>query len=160
MGKKFLFIFVGLTALAVALFFIFSTNQVSAFESINAVNGDIEIHKSLTCGCCSTYASYVDGKVSPDVKAIDSKNPDEIKTKYGIPSELQSCHTTIIDGYFVEGHMPLEAVEKLLEERPNIKGIALPGMPSGSPGMPGPKSGDFVVYAVNNDGTYNEFMKI
>ena len=143
-----------------AIIIIFTLPKASSFENINAMPGEIEIHKSLTCGCCSTYASYVDGKVSPKVNTLDTKGSDEIKIKYGIPSELQSCHTTIIGDYFIEGHMPLEAVEKLLKEKPNIKGIALPGMPSGSPGMPGPKSGEFVIYAVNNDGTSNEFMRI
>ena len=85
---------------------------------------------------------------------------DSFKKEHEIPSELESCHTTIIGGYFVEGHIPLEAVEKLLKEKPDIKGIAMPGMPSGSPGMPGAKKGDFVVYKVNNDGSYDEFMRI
>ena len=143
-----------------AIIIIFTLPKASSFENINAMPGEIEIHKSLTCGCCSTYASYVDGKVSPKVNTLDTKGSDEIKIKYGIPSELQSCHTTIIGDYFIEGHMPLEAVEKLLKEKSNIKGIALPGMPSGSPGMPGPKSGEFIIYAVNNDGTSNEFMRI
>ena len=143
-----------------AIIIIFTLPKASSFENINAMPGEIEIHKSLTCGCCSTYASYVDGKVSPKVNTLDTKGSDEIKIKYGIPSELQSCHTTLIGDYFIEGHMPLEAVEKLLKEKPNIKGIALPGMPSGSPGMPGPKSGEFIIYAVNNDGTSSEFMRI
>ena len=60
----------------------------------------------------------------------------------------------------MEGHVPLEAIEKLLQEKPDIKGIAMPGMPSGAPGMLGKKTGDFVVYAVNNDGSYEEFMRI
>ena len=73
---------------------------------------------------------------------------------------MESCHTVVIGDYFIEGHIPLEAVEKLLVEKPDIKGIAMPGMPSGSPGMPGAKKGDFVIYAVNNDGTTEEFMRI
>ncbi|MDP2672555.1 MAG: DUF411 domain-containing protein [Nanoarchaeota archaeon] len=159
--KKSLLIGIIVGIIILAGIFIFSQNsKASSFENINAIAGEIEIHKSLTCGCCSTYASYVDGKVSPKVNTLDTKGSDEIKIKYGIPSELKSCHTTIIGDYFIEGHMPLEAVEKLLKEKPDIKGIALPGMPSGSPGMPGPKSGDFIIYAVNNDGTSGEFMRI
>lgn len=157
--KKIWFLFFGIIIILAGVI-IFTAPKTSSLETLNNYQGEIDIHKSLTCGCCSTYVSYFDGKVSPKVNSLDVQNPDEIKEKYGIPSELESCHTTIIGDYFVEGHMPLEAVEKLLKEQPDIKGIALPGMPSGSPGMPGPKSGDFVIYAVNNDGTYNEFMKI
>jgi len=159
--KKSLLILIIAAVIILAGIFIFSQNsKASSFENINAIPGEIDIHKSLTCGCCSTYVTYVDGKVSPKVNSLSVDDPNEIKNKYGIPSELQSCHTTIIGNYFIEGHMPLEAVEKLLREKPDIKGIALPGMPSGSPGMPGPKSGEFIIYAVNNDGTSSEFMKI
>ncbi len=157
--KKLWFLFIGIIVI-LALVIIFTAPKGSSLETLNNYPGEIDIHKSLTCGCCSTYISYVDGKVSPKVNSLEVQNPDEIKEKYGIPSELESCHTTVIGKYFIEGHMPLEAVEKLLKEQPDIKGIALSGMPSGSPGMPGPKSGDFIIYAVNNDETYNEFMRI
>jgi len=131
----------------------------SSYENVNAA-AQIDIYKSITCGCCDVYTKYVDGKVSPKVNSFNVQDPTEIKERYGIPSALESCHTTIIGDYFVEGHIPLEAVEKLMAEQPDIKGIAMPGMPEGSPGMPGSKRGDFVIYAVNNDGTYNEFMRI
>jgi hypothetical protein len=72
---------------------------------------------------------------------------------------MESCHTTVIDGYFVEGHVPFEAIEKLLAERPDIDGIALPDMPAGSPGMPGRKSGPFDIYQVK-DGQYSLFVSI
>ena len=157
--KKIWFLLIGVIIILAGII-IFTAPKGSSLETLNNYLGEIDIHKSLTCGCCSTYVSYVDGKVSPKVNSLEVKNPDEIKEKYGIPSELESCHTTIIGDYFIEGHMPLEAVEKLLKERPDIKGIALPGMPSGSPGMPGPKSGEFIIYAVNNDGSSEEFMRI
>ena len=73
---------------------------------------------------------------------------------------MESCHTTVMGNYFVEGHIPLEVVNKLLTEKPDIKGIAMPGMPNGSPGMPGVKRGDFVIYAINNDGSYAEWMRL
>ena len=63
---------------------------------------------------------------------------------------MQSCHTTVIGKYFVEGHMPFEAINKLLSENPDISGIALPGMPSGSPGMPGPQAEPFMVYSIKD----------
>lgn len=82
-----------------------------------------------------------------------------IKNSLGVPDELLSCHTTVIKDYFIEGHVPIEAISKLIEERPDVKGISLPGMPSGSPGMPGAKEGTFVIYSVD-DGGYSEFMVI
>ena len=79
--------------------------------------------------------------------------------KHNIPSELESCHTTEVAGYFVEGHVPVEAIDKLLEEKPDIDGIALPGMPAGSPGMGGLKTEDFVIYALK-DGEASVFMTL
>ncbi len=160
MKKGLLFGAIIIIILLAAVLFFSGGSNASNFENINSIKGNIEIYKSLTCGCCDVYSGYVDGRVLPEVKIFDIQDSDKIKRQYGVPSGLQSCHTTIIEGYFVEGHMPLEAVDKLLAEKPVIKGIALPGMPMGSPGMPGSKSGAFVIYAVNNDGTYDEFMRI
>ncbi len=91
---------------------------------------------------------------------ISLENTTSIEKKYGVPKELESCHMMIVGDYFVEGHVPLEAINKLLGEKPDIVGIAMAGMPSGSPGMPGSKEGDFIIYAVNYNGSYKEFMRI
>ncbi|MBI2853217.1 MAG: hypothetical protein HYX84_09040 [Chloroflexi bacterium] len=80
-----------------------------------------------------------------------------IRQKNGVPDEYASCHTAIIDGYVVEGHVPIEAVSKLLTERPDIDGIALPGMVEGAPGMDGVLTKPITVYALSN-GTATEFM--
>ena len=93
-----------------------------------------------------------------EVTQTDDLTP--IKNRYNIPSSMESCHTTVIGDYFVEGHVPVEAIEKLLAEKPDIAGIGMPGMPSGSPGMPGAKQGPFVVYAIYKDSTISEFMRI
>ena len=82
-----------------------------------------------------------------------------IKQKYNIPVEMQSCHTTIMCKYFIEGHVPLQAVNKLLKEQPDIDGIALPGMPIGTPGMPGEKEEPYVIYQLI-DGKFSIFMTI
>ena len=115
--------------------------------------------KSGGCGCCGVFGNYLEQK-GFDVEINDVSDSISIKSQYKIPTSMESCHTTIIGNYFVEGHMPLEAIEKLIAEKPNIKGIALPGMPYGSPGMPGTKEGEFVIYAVQNDGSTTEFMRI
>ncbi|MBI4454144.1 hypothetical protein HY636_05870 [Candidatus Woesearchaeota archaeon] len=138
-----------------------NTNNENVVKNVNSDGSKItvELYRSESCGCCVLYSEYiVDNGFDLDLKEVDDIST--IKEKYNIPETLQSCHTSIIDGYFVEGHVPIEAINKLLTEKPQIKGIALPGMPSASPGMPGGKNGDFVVYKVNNDGSIEEFMKI
>ncbi len=158
--KKGIWFFAVGAIFAILLILLFTrSSSASSFENINKVS-QIDIYKSITCGCCDVYSSYVDGKISAKVNVVDIQDSKKIKEQYGVPSELQSCHTSIVGNYFVEGHVPLEAVEKLLKEQLDIKGIAMPGMPMGSPGMPGSKNGDFVIYAVHNDGNYSEFMRI
>lgn len=122
--------------------------------------GKVLFYKSPTCGCCGVHASYLQRNGALDVQTINQADVTPVKNKYRVPLELRSCHTAIIGGYFVEGHIPIEAIAKLVNEKPAIAGIAMPGMPSGSPGMPGAKTGPFVIYAVNNDGSYQEFMRI
>lgn len=118
------------------------------------------IYKSPTCGCCGVYASYMK-KEGYDVRVEDVQDMATIKQELGVPNELESCHTMEMAGYVVEGHIPNEAIQKLLAEKPNIKGIGMAGMPSGSPGMPGPRHESFVVYQINHDGAKGEiFMTI
>lgn len=118
------------------------------------------IYKSPSCGCCGQYAAYLEKKgYGVDVEGV--ADMQSIKEQYDIPYELESCHTMEIGGYVVEGHIPEEAVQKLLTEKPDIKGIGMAGMPSGSPGMPGPKTSDFVIYEITHDGAKGEvFMTI
>ena len=160
MGKSLIIWVVVVIVSILAIFLFAKSSSATSFDSINSVEGDIEIYKSMSCGCCEVYLKYADSKVDTKINVFDVQDTSEIKRRYGIPQELESCHTTIVGGYFVEGHIPLEAVEKLLKEQPDIAGIAMPGMPSGSPGMPGQKYGDFIIYAVANDGSYSEFMRI
>lgn len=128
-------------------------------EDVN--NGQVAtIYKSPSCGCCGKYAEYMKRK-GYGVNINNVTNMSSVKKQHSIPYELESCHTTEIAEYVVEGHVPEEAVQKLLSERPDIKGIGMAGMPSGSPGMPGPKTSDFVIYEITNDGAKgNVFMTI
>jgi len=160
MAKKVFFWTVGILVSIVALVFLFGINNASSLETLNSYEGEMTIYKSGSCGCCGVYANYFNNKGNSDVKVVNLENMDSIKEKYGVPKFLESCHTTIVGDYFVEGHIPLEAIEKLMSEKPDIVGIAMAGMPEGSPGMPGVKRGDFVIYAVNHDGSSEEFMRI
>lgn len=156
--KKYLWI-IGIVLAVGILFLVFSAAGKS-FEVVDNFDGEIKIYKSGSCGCCGVYGGYFQREGNSDAEIVDLENIDGVKSQYGVPSAMESCHTTIIGDYFVEGHIPLEAVEKLLIEKPDIKGIAMPGMPSGSPGMPGAKKEDFVIYAVNRDGSYEEWARL
>ena len=156
MGKKGWIIALSLVAVFILLFALRNTTP-KAVQEVGAT--DATIYKSPTCGCCNLYSSYMSSSgFTVKLNQLDDVTP--IKEKYEVPSSLSSCHTTVIEGYFIEGHVPKEAIQKLLDERPDIKGIALPGMPSASPGMPGAKTGPFVIYSVGKDGTTKEFMRI
>ncbi|OGZ06799.1 MAG: hypothetical protein A3C93_02435 [Candidatus Lloydbacteria bacterium RIFCSPHIGHO2_02_FULL_54_17] len=110
------------------------------------------VYKSPTCGCCSGYIEELKRQgANVTVEMVDDRRLAEIKTEHGISPEHSSCHTSIIDGYVVEGHVPIEAVKKLITEKPAIKGITLPGMPSGTPGMAGPKLAPYEIKLL--DGT-------
>jgi hypothetical protein len=115
----------------------------------------VVVYKTATCGCCGVYTSYLK-REGYDVEINTLNDLTEIKRELGVPHELMSCHTSKVAGYVVEGHIPEEAIAKLLAEKPDIKGIGMAGMPIGSPGMPGPKEGPFVIYEITNDGTQGD----
>jgi hypothetical protein len=94
----------------------------------------LTVYKSPTCGCCSLWVQHMRSH-GFEVKTVDVDDVGRIKAAYGVPSELGSCHTALVGGYVVEGHVPGDAVQRLLRERPNVAGLAVPGMPIGSPGM-------------------------
>ncbi|OYX79531.1 MAG: CopG family transcriptional regulator [Bradyrhizobium sp. 35-63-5] len=119
----------------------------SAAEPIRAT-----LFKNPQCSCCEGYAAYLrENGFEVDVKPTNDLT--QISRKAGVPENIQGCHTMFVDGYVVDGHVPVSIVRKLLTEHPAIAGITLPGMPSGSPGMGGPKSSTFTVYSVNKDGS-------
>jgi len=118
----------------------------------------ITMYRSPTCGCCVGWAQYL-RTAGFDVEPVVTDDVAAIKDDLQIPNDMRSCHTAIIGAYFLEGHVPVEAIHKLLEEQPEIDGIALPGMPPGSPGMAGEKSEPFVIYSLS-DGSIEEFMII
>ncbi|MBB4249439.1 DUF411 domain-containing protein [Rhizobium sp. BK008] len=113
--------------------------------------GRATLYKNPQCSCCEGYAAYLrDNGFEVDVKATNDLA--EISRKAGVPEDLEGCHTMFIDGYVIDGHVPVNVVRKLLSEKPAIAGITLPGMPMGSPGMSGPKTENFVIYSVTKDG--------
>ena len=96
----------------------------------------MEVYKSPTCGCCSKWVDHVQAAgFTAKVTEMDDASLDALKTKRGIPRTAQSCHTALVGGYVVEGHVPAAEVHRLLKEKPAVVGIAVGGMPTGSPGM-------------------------
>lgn len=113
----------GLAALLLALY-------TPAFAEGPAMS----VHKDPSCGCCTAWADLA-RKAGYQVTLIDSPDIGAVKDKAGVPGALWSCHTAMVEGYVVEGHVPFDALARLLETRPDVTGIAVPGMPEGSPGM-------------------------
>lgn len=118
----------------------------------------VVVYKSESCGCCKEWVKHLESAgFTTEVHNLDNLGPT--KERVGIPPAMGSCHTAEVGGYFVEGHVPAEDVKRLLRERPNAKGLTVPGMPVGSPGMEVP-SGEVAPYdvlLVARDGTTSVF---
>jgi hypothetical protein len=109
---------------------------VSAVGAQRPAGPAMEVYKSPTCGCCSKWVEHVrQAGFTVRVTDLDDMSLDALKTKNGVPRTAQSCHTALVAGYVVEGHVPASEVRRLIKERPAIQGIAVGGMPIGSPGM-------------------------
>ena len=94
----------------------------------------ITVYKSPTCGCCSLWGEHLQAN-GFTVETVDVDDISTVKQQYGIPDSLSSCHTGVVDGYIIEGHVPASDIKRLLDEQPEAAGLAVPGMPMGSPGM-------------------------
>lgn len=99
-----------------------------------AVAAEMTVYKSPTCGCCGKWIDHMKA-AGFQVKVVDMDDLTEIKQASGVPMKLRTCHTAVAAGYAIEGHVPADVVKKLLAEKPAAVGIAVPGMPIGSPGM-------------------------
>ena len=122
----------------------------SVFYGQEAVAKEVTLYKNPQCGCCESYANYLrENGFSVTVEPTHDLVP--MSKKAGISEDFQGCHLAFIDDYVVSGHVPIDTVKKLLSEMPNIKGVTLPGMPTGSPGMGGPKTGPFTIYQIGDD---------
>lgn len=94
----------------------------------------LHVYKSPWCGCCGAWVEHMRG-AGFRIRVTELEDLEPIKTKHGVERGLQSCHTALVDGYIIEGHVPAREVARLLKERPPATGLAVPGMPVGSPGM-------------------------
>jgi hypothetical protein len=125
-----------------------------------AVGTPITVYKSSSCGCCTKWVDHIrENGFSPAVH--DEENMDELKDELGIPRGVRSCHTALVEGYLIEGHVPASDIRRLLAERPKAAGLAVPDMPPLTPGMapPGVKPRDYEVLAFQTDGTTRSFAR-
>lgn len=150
-------IFTG-AALVLAFLFIgasvvFSNAQNTPTAQAQELDGvEVTFYKSPTCGCCAGHAQALEAAGAyVYMREVDEITLQDIKQEKGIAFDKQSCHTAVIGGYVVEGHVPVEALVQLLAEKPDIKGITLPGMPVGTPGMPGKQTEPYVVETLEGD---------
>jgi hypothetical protein len=124
----------------------------------SALAADIVVYKSSTCGCCKKWVSHLEQNgYTVEVHNQNRNKLSSIKAEMGVPRGLQSCHTAKIGGYVIEGHVPADVIARLLKEKPQIKGLAVPGMPMGSPGMEGPRRDSYDVLALQENGETSVF---
>lgn len=117
---------------------------------------EVHVYKTPTCGCCGKWVDHMRAH-GFSVKTTNMPNLDQVKAMNGVPRHLSSCHTALVDGYVVEGHVPAEDVLRLIEQRPAVSGITVPRMPVGSPGMEGPNPQRYRVLAFDSDAGVTTF---
>jgi hypothetical protein len=130
----------------------------AGFQSIAHAADPVKItlYRNPNCGCCNVWADYMRDK-GFEVVRIDTYDAASLKKKYGVPERLEGCHTAVVGRYVFEGLLPAEHIRQVLDENRPIKGIALPGMPTGAPGMPGRKAGPLDVYYISDAPAPNKF---
>jgi len=109
---------------------------------------EIVVYKSPTCGCCKKWVKHLRDE-GLNVKAVNKPDMNPVKLSFGVKKQYQSCHTAKVGKYFIEGHVPAKDIKKLLKEKPNAKGLAVPGMPMGSPGMEGHRKDNYSVLLID-----------
>jgi hypothetical protein len=144
--KRFLYLIAGLAVMLGLL-----AVQPAMAATVSAAKADQAIlYKNPGCMCCEDYAKYL-RSAGLNVKVVSTDKLTELDQQHGVPLKLAGCHTMLLDGYVVSGHIPIEIIHKLLAKRPSIQGITLSGMPLGSPGMAGGKQGPLTIYAFAKD---------
>ena len=137
----------GVLALAIAL-------TSGAADAQNKV--PVQVFKEATCGCCSNWVEHLRrAGFAPTSSNVDDM--PSVKQVYKIPAQARSCHTALVGGYVIEGHVPVADIQRLLKEKPAIAGLAVPGMPIGSPGMEGPNPRPYDVLAFDKTGKTTVF---
>ncbi|MEQ8966113.1 MAG: DUF411 domain-containing protein [Azospirillaceae bacterium] len=130
-----------------------------ARASAEGPDGAMTVFKSPYCGCCAAWVDHVRAAGFP-VTVKETEDLAPLKAMAGIPADGQSCHTALVGGYVVEGHVPADAIRRLLDEAPAIRGLAVPGMPVGSPGMEGPDPVPYTVWTIEDGRLGEAFARV
>jgi len=142
-----------------AIYILFSLSGIlnPNTSSIRSSNADIIVYKSETCGCCNDWIDHLEDN-NFIVETFNREDMNLVKLQLGgVPSNLQSCHTAKIGDYIVEGHVHADQITRMLKEKPDIKGLSVPGMPMGSPGMEGYRNDAYDVLAFNDDDSFTVY---
>lgn len=127
-------------------------------RSASAAGRAVTLYRQEGCSCCATYRDYLgENGFTVDMKTVDDLEP--VRQRYGIPDEAVGCHTSTVDGYIVEGHVPIEAIERVLSERPELDGISVVGMPANAPGMGEPNGQPLEILSFGN-GRVGDYMSV
>ena len=113
---------------------------------------EIAVYKNASCGCCKKWVEHLQA-AGFRVTVHDTSTLAGVMERYGVPRKLTACHTAVVDGYVIEGHVPADVIQRLLKERPGIAGVAVPGMPAGSPGMESETPARFYILTFDKNGT-------
>jgi len=135
-----------------------ASTLLSACETTTQPKDEVVVYKSANCGCCSGWVKHM-RDAGYRVETHNVSNLSAVKRRHNIPVEVETCHTALVGDYVVEGHVPSKTVDRLLANGPALDTIALPGMPPGSPGMPGRKNDVWTIYGVRN-GQISVFEKL
>jgi len=147
-----------ITSIGILAIGVISIGAMFYLQKVNA-NPVVTVYKSPACGCCSKWVAHMEAN-GFTVNTVDLKDLTIIKKQYGITRDLASCHTAIVDGYIIEGHVPASDVQRLLAEKPDVIGLSAPGMPTGSPGMEiGNKRDQYNVVTFDKDGNVAIFER-
>jgi hypothetical protein len=138
-------------ALGVAILALTLTSAVAPSTNAAPRKPTITVYKDPSCGCCKNWIEHLI-KHGYRVDAKDTPAMADIKRTLGVPEALTACHTAVVNGYLIEGHVPAADIAKLLEEKPKVAGLAVPGMPMGSPGMEGPRRQHYQVLSFDKSG--------
>ena len=125
---------------------------------LRAAEPQVTVYKTRTCGCCGKWVEHLKANgFAPNV--VDVPSTAEYRQRYGVPEQLASCHTATVGGYTVEGHVPAADIHRLLQKKPKAKGLTVPGMPMGSPGMEGSRRDAYSVLLIGADGRTSVFKQ-
>jgi hypothetical protein len=126
------------------------------FAPVAIAANALDVHSDPSCGCCGAWVNYMRAQ-GYTVTVHQDQPMATVKARLGVPPDAMSCHTAVIEGYVIEGHVPVEDIRRLLAERPNARGLAAPGMPMGSPGMEVGAPERYDVVLINHDGSSRVF---